>query len=360
MSTPSDPQRGGQQPDQTPRTPGRSERESRSIRSQRAGDRRRSPAGTAQPTRPVRRATVRRTARPVRPARTSTASQYAPGHPPYGQTVATRAGSPARYRHRQYGQAQYGSEPAPTVSRAGTATSRYSPYGSPALRRGGQPGRLRLQPVRHAAPYPAGLDDGGAQRRAPPRSHGRRPGPAASSARCRSWPSGVLMVLAIGVERAPAGDPGRPALAEAGVTPDLLVSAVRVAGGLMAVLALLYVIFAVLAFRGRNWARILVTVMTVGFALLLLSGLVTGATRATPSGLACCCVILVLQRRRHGADVPAGGDRVLRQPARADPDPTGWRARPAARLAVVVSSPSPAVTAPATERSRPSSSGPAR
>ena len=35
-------------------------------------------------------------------------------------------------------------------------------------------------------------------------------------------------------------------------------------------------LFAVLAFRGRNWARVLVTVMTVGFALLLLSGLVAG------------------------------------------------------------------------------------
>ena len=79
-------------------------------------------------------------------------------------------------------------------------------------------------------------------------------------------------------------------MAEAGVTPELLVSVMRVVGGLMAGLALLYVVFAVLAFRGRNWARILVTVMTVGFTLLLLSGLITAppAPPATPASWACC------------------------------------------------------------------------
>ena len=61
----------------------------------------------------------------------------------------------------------------------------------------------------------------------------------------------------------------------------------------MAVLALLYVIFAVLAFRGRNWARVLVTVMTVGFTLLLLSGLFTGTT-GDASGLVVLLAIIVL------------------------------------------------------------------
>ena len=56
---------------------------------------------------------------------------------------------------------------------------------------------------------------------------------------------------------------------------------------------LLYVIFAVLAFRGRNWARIMVTVMTIGFTLLLLSGLVTGTT-GDASGLILLLVVLVL------------------------------------------------------------------
>ena len=94
----------------------------------------------------------------------------------------------------------------------------------------------------------------------------------------------------------------------------------------MAVVALLYVLFAVLAFRGRNWARVMVTVMTVGFTLLLLSGLVTGA--AGDAGLAgraagdrrCCCVggtVLMY--------LPASA-AVLREPA-AEPDPAARVAR---------------------------------
>lgn len=67
-----------------------------------------------------------------------------------------------------------------------------------------------------------------------------------------------------------------PELAEAGVTPEVLLSFVRVIGGFFAVLSLLYVLFAVLAFTGRNWARILVTVMTVGFGLFLLFGAASG------------------------------------------------------------------------------------
>ena len=72
----------------------------------------------------------------------------------------------------------------------------------------------------------------------------------------------------------------------------------------MAVVALLYMLFAVLAFRGRNWARIMVTVMTIGFALLLLSGLVTG-TAGDSGWLGVLLVIVAAQRGRHGVDVPA-------------------------------------------------------
>jgi hypothetical protein len=38
--------------------------------------------------------------------------------------------------------------------------------------------------------------------------------------------------------------------------------------------ALLYILFAVLAFLGHNWARIVLTIMTVGFALLMLLSVV--------------------------------------------------------------------------------------
>jgi hypothetical protein len=74
-------------------------------------------------------------------------------------------------------------------------------------------------------------------------------------------------------------------LAAAGVTAADLLSFIRIAGGLLAVLAALYVLFAVLAFTGRNWARIVVAVLTAGFALLMLAGLVQGASGGSNLGL---------------------------------------------------------------------------
>jgi hypothetical protein len=46
--------------------------------------------------------------------------------------------------------------------------------------------------------------------------------------------------------------------------------------GLVVAFALGYLLFAVMAFRGRNWARILVTVLNVGFVLLLIGRLPWG------------------------------------------------------------------------------------
>ena len=86
-----------------------------------------------------------------------------------------------------------------------------------------------------------------------------------------------------------------PQLAEAGVTAETLVSILRVFGGVFVVLALLYIVFAVLAFLGRNWSRILVTVMTVGFSLFLLLGAVGGgAADATSLAILLAPVVLAL------------------------------------------------------------------
>jgi hypothetical protein len=49
---------------------------------------------------------------------------------------------------------------------------------------------------------------------------------------------------------------------------DQRLLAVRVAGGVFLGLVGLYLLFAALAFTGRNWARILVTVMTAGFTVI--------------------------------------------------------------------------------------------
>jgi hypothetical protein len=78
-------------------------------------------------------------------------------------------------------------------------------------------------------------------------------------------------------------------LEQAGVTADELLSLmrdlVRVVGGAFLVLALLYVLFAVLAFMGRNWARIVLTIMTVLFALPLLAFSAFVGTAGDPVGL---------------------------------------------------------------------------
>jgi hypothetical protein len=66
-------------------------------------------------------------------------------------------------------------------------------------------------------------------------------------------------------------------LAQAGLTLETLVSFLRVVGAVALVLALLYILFAVLAFRGRNSARIVLTVMTVLFTMLLLLSTFGGA-----------------------------------------------------------------------------------
>jgi hypothetical protein len=61
------------------------------------------------------------------------------------------------------------------------------------------------------------------------------------------------------------------------------VSLLRGIAAVILALALLYVLFAVLAFVGRNWARIVLTIMTVGFTLMMLAGTLTGASGDTGS-----------------------------------------------------------------------------
>ena len=72
-------------------------------------------------------------------------------------------------------------------------------------------------------------------------------------------------------------------LSQAGLTPEMAVSALRGVAAVILVVAVLYVLFAVLTFLGRNWARIILTIMTVGFTLLMLVSMFTGAAADTGS-----------------------------------------------------------------------------
>lgn len=70
-----------------------------------------------------------------------------------------------------------------------------------------------------------------------------------------------------------------PQLRAAGITDiGVLVSVVRLLGGVLTVLAVVYLVFVVVGFTGRNWARILVAVMTAGFSAFLLLAIVSAGT----------------------------------------------------------------------------------
>lgn len=66
----------------------------------------------------------------------------------------------------------------------------------------------------------------------------------------------------------------------ANITVSQLLGVLRVAATILVVLAILYIVFSVLAYRGRNWARITVTVMTIIFDLFLLYALIGGQSNA--------------------------------------------------------------------------------
>ncbi len=54
----------------------------------------------------------------------------------------------------------------------------------------------------------------------------------------------------------------------------------------------MYILFAVLAFLGRNWARIAVTVLTGLFAIFLLFGFLTSGFDAASMGLGLLFIVL--------------------------------------------------------------------
>jgi len=63
-----------------------------------------------------------------------------------------------------------------------------------------------------------------------------------------------------------------------------IVGIVRVIGASFFLLAIAYIVFSVIAYRGRNWARIVVTVLTALFDIVLVLGLV-GGNNQTVGGL---------------------------------------------------------------------------
>jgi hypothetical protein len=264
VSTPTDPQRGGQHPEKDPA--GGSSENPQADRPDEAGQP--PPNPYAQPG-------------PYDQQQYGAgqygqygAGPYNSGNPPYNpygqQYGGQQYGSPPQYgqaapygqQQPGYGQQQnpYGGQPYGNSSYGYTNQPAYNPYGSPS--------------------YPAGLDEGGV---------GGVPRPATVTVALvllilSALPFLLVAVLAATLLNAADLPPeiySDPRIIAQGITPELLVRFATVFGIFIAVLALVYILFAVQAFRGRNWARIMVAVMTTGFTLLLLLGLFGGTTGDT-------------------------------------------------------------------------------
>jgi hypothetical protein len=176
--------------------------------------------------------------------------------PQYGQ-------QPGYGQQPQYGQQpsygqqpQYGQVPYP-----GGSPYAYNPYG-------GQ--------------YPAGFDSGGSDRV-------ERPGILNLALALLVLSALPFLLFGLVLLFVPLDVGGLPPdledqVAQAGVALDTLLSAVRVAAGIVAALAVLYMVLAVLAWRARNWARVTLAVLTGLFTVLLLLSLLGGGA-GDPVGL---------------------------------------------------------------------------
>jgi hypothetical protein len=256
VSTPSDPQREGQQPPGGP-DPGPSEGSG--------------PSQQPAPHQPD----------PQQP-------QY--GQAPYGQPYAQPDpygqqsggygqdpyGQQGQYGQGQYGQqGQYGHGPGPYGGQQYGGYNPYNPYGGAAS----------------PPAYPAGLEG-------PDEELAPRPGIMILSlvlliiSTLPFLVFGVLLaIVPIDAGTLPPGLGLEQQLQQAGLTLNEFVSFLRGFALVIVVLAALYILFAVLAFMGRNWARIVLTIMTVGFTLLMLLGMFGGAS-GDPTGFGLLLVIV--------------------------------------------------------------------
>jgi hypothetical protein len=85
-----------------------------------------------------------------------------------------------------------------------------------------------------------------------------------------------------------------PNMQQAGATKELVVSAMRILGGIILGVAVVYLVFGFLAFAGRNWARIAAAVLTAGFALLLVAAIVMSGGALDTITLAFVLLLLVV------------------------------------------------------------------
>jgi hypothetical protein len=293
VSTPSDPQRGGQQPESAPDS-GRLEKPA----AEQPGEQ-----GNPEAGHPSAGGHYGQQPAPQQPGQYGQPSGGQYGGPAYGGSQYPQPGQYAsnQYPHQgqypnqnQYGPHQYGTgQPygqapqygqSPQYGQAPEYGQQQKPgqqpvYGQPGY--GSQPygagsyGQPAYSPYGTPPPYPAGLSDSDVESTSRPGIMGLALALLILSA-LPFLAVGALMAIVASSSIFPPEILNDPRIAEAGITAETLVSFVRVVGVVMAGIALLYVVFAVQAFRGRNWARVMVVVMTIGFVLLLLFSLLGG------------------------------------------------------------------------------------
>jgi hypothetical protein len=104
----------------------------------------------------------------------------------------------------------------------------------------------------------------------------------------------ALLLIPLNASNIPTELLDSPSLQAAGATPELLITAMRILGGFVLVIAVLYLLFGILAFARRNWARIITAVLTVGFALLLVAGIVGSGGAVDTISISAVLLVLVL------------------------------------------------------------------
>jgi hypothetical protein len=268
VSTPSDPRSGGHQPDD------RSGEASPSEGSGQPGSQGQQPGQYGQPPYP----------QPGQYGQPPYDQQQYGQQPPYGQQG--QYGQPGQYTQP----AQYGQQPSPGYGQAPP----YNPYAQQGQPPYGQPGQYGGQPGQYGQPQQynpygqpgqyAGTPFGGEAAGLGPDDGGRvsRPGLMILSLvllilSALPFLAAGALLLAAPLDASTIPPEYEEQLAQAGLTAETAVSAVRWFAGGILLLAVLYVLFAVLTFLGRTWARIVLTIMTVGFTLLLLASMFTGA-----------------------------------------------------------------------------------
>ncbi len=103
-----------------------------------------------------------------------------------------------------------------------------------------------------------------------------------------------LAALVIAAEAAPSVEAAQSLATQFGTSPEQGLTIARIAAGTVLGLGLIFLVASAVAWRGRNWGRVLVTGMTALLAAVVVLGLVGGGSTQGPVTLAVVLGIVAL------------------------------------------------------------------